>query len=88
MCVIFTFSLVVAGFMAFRATYLMFILHEITVDLASFRASRFHSIYFHDVSNAPSRNPLLLHHGFVSHVSRTIIRLPLFYIQEWYKMRR
>jgi hypothetical protein len=54
----------------------------------SFRVTRFHSIHFHGVSSAPSRTPLLPHHGVASHVSKTTIGLPLLFIQERDKMRR
>jgi hypothetical protein len=50
--------------------------------------SRFHSIHFHGVSSMPSRPPLLPQYDFVSHIPRTIIGLPLLFIQEHDKMRR
>jgi hypothetical protein len=38
--------------------------------------------------STPSRIPLLPHHGVVSDVSRTIVGLPLLFIQKWDKTRR
>jgi hypothetical protein len=45
-------------------------------------------IHFHGVPSAPSRIPLFSHHGFVSHVSRTVVGLPLLFIQKQDKTRR
>jgi hypothetical protein len=71
--VLFTSLSGVVGFVAFRAAYLMSILHEFGIELWSFRASWFHTIHFHGVSSTPSRTSFLAHHAFISHVSRTII---------------
>jgi hypothetical protein len=87
MCVVFTTSSVVAGFVSCQVTYLMSILHRFWIDLCSFGTTQFDTIHCYSVSSMPCRTSLLPHHCCVTHVCRTIVWLPLIFIQEWYKLR-